>query len=186
MLLYLASISQTKDKEFLKKLGVKEGEKPIPAGILYFSTKMPDATVVSGMDADAQKAENDTLKKMKRIGLVCDDISVLEAMDSTLGGLYIPVSLKKDGSFSKNSEKSLVSSFEELFEQINGTVSDLAYKMKQGKADATPLKTNNQDACRYCSMEAVCRRKSYCAEQSEILHGVPDDEYNYEGGGENG
>mgnify|MGYP003311464098 CR=1 FL=1 len=62
---------------------------------------------------DAQKAENDTLKKMKRIGLVCDDIPVLEAMDSTLGGLYIPVSLKKDGSFSKNSEKSLVSSFEE-------------------------------------------------------------------------
>lgn len=186
MLLYLASLSKTSDKEFLKKLGVKEGEKPIPAGILYFSTKMPEAEVVSDMTVDADKIEESALKKMKRIGLVCDDISLLKAMDSTLGGIYVPVSVKQDGSLSKNSEKSVVTSFDELFEQINGTVSELAYKMKQGNADATPLKTNNQDACRYCAMEAVCRRKSYCAEESEILHGVPDDESSYEGGRENG
>jgi len=80
----------------------------------------------------------------------------------------------------------VVSSFDELFDEINGTVSELAYKMKQGNADAIPLKTNNQDACRYCSMASVCRRKSYCEEHSEILHGVPDDEYDFEGGRENG
>jgi ATP-dependent helicase/nuclease subunit B len=126
------------------------------------------------------------LGKLKRIGLVCGDISVLEAMDPSLKGVYIPVSVKKDGSISKKTENSVVSSFDELFDQINITVADIAYKMKQGNADAIPLKTNNQDACRYCSMSEVCRRKSYCAEHSEILHGVPDDEYNYEGGGENG
>jgi ATP-dependent helicase/nuclease subunit B len=107
-------------------------------------------------------------------------------MDPTLSGVYIPVSVKKDGSLSKSSEKSVVSSFDELFDEINGTVSELAYKMKQGNADAMPLKTNNQDACRYCSMASVCRRKSYCEEHSEILHGVPDDEYDFEGGRENG
>lgn len=186
MLLYLASLSRTNDKEFLKKLGVKEGEKPIPAGILYFSTKMPEAEVVSDMNVNTDEIEDTALKKLKRIGLVCGDISVLEAMDPTLSGVYIPVSVKKDGSLSKSSGKSVVSSFDELFDEINGTVSELAYKMKQGNADAMPLKTNNQDACRYCSMASVCRRKSYCEEHSEILHGVPDDEYDFEGGRENG
>ena len=186
MLLYLASLSRTNDKEFLKKLGVKEGEKPIPAGILYFSTKMPEAEVVSDMNVNTDEIEDTALKKLKRIGLVCGDISVLEAMDPTLSGVYIPVSVKKDGSLSKSSEKSVVSSFDELFDEINGTVSELAYKMKQGNADAMPLKTNNQDACRYCSMASVCRRKRYCEEHSEILHGVPDDEYDFEGGRENG
>ena len=107
-------------------------------------------------------------------------------MAPTLSGVYIRVSVKKDGSISKSSEKSVVSSFDELFDQINGTVSELAYKMKQGNADAIPLKTNNQDACRYCAMASVCRRKSYCEEHSEILHGVPDDEYDFEGGREDG
>ena len=186
MLLYLASLCNTSDKEFLKKLGVKDGEKPIPAGILYFSTKMPEAEVVSDTDTNSDEIEDVTLGKLKRIGLVCGDISVLEAMDPSLKGVYIPFSVKKDGSFSKRSENSIVSSFDELFTQINDTVSDLAYRMKQGNADAIPLKTNNQDACRYCSMSAVCRRKSYCAEHSDILHGVPDDEYDFEGGGENG
>ncbi len=186
MLLYLASVCKTSDKEFLQKLGVKEGESPIPAGILYFSTKMPEAELVSDTDTSAEDIEDITLGKLKRIGLVCGDVSVLEAMDPSLKGVYIPVSVKKDGSFSKRSENSIVSSFDELFEQINSTVSELAYRMKQGNADAIPLKTNNQDACRYCSMSAVCRRKSYCAEHSDILHGVPDDEYDFEGGGENG
>ena len=145
---------------------------------------MPEAEVVSDVNVNTDEIENTALKKLKRIGLVCEDISVLEAMDPTLKGVYIPVSVKKDGSISKNSEQSVVSSFHELFDQINGTVSDLAYKMKQGNADATPLKTNNQDACRYCAMAAVCRRKSYCEEHSEILHGVPDDEYDFEGGRE--
>ena len=186
MLLYLESICKTSDKEFLGKLGVSGANDIIPAGVLYFSTKMPEAEVVSGGTPDTDALEDKMLGKLKRIGLVCGDISVLEAMDPSLKGVYIPVSVNKDGSIAKKSENSVVSSFDELFDQINITVADLAYRMKEGNADAVPLKTNNQDACRYCSMSAVCRRKSYCAEHSEILHGVPDDEYSFEGGGENG
>ncbi len=184
MLLYLASLCKTPDREFLDKLGAKDGEKPIPAGVLYFSTKMPDAETVSDGEFDIAEVNDSVLKKFKRIGLVCNDGDIISAMDNTGKGIYVPVSFKKDGSLTKASEQSVVESFDEIFEQINGTVVKLSLEMKEGKADATPLKTNNQDACRYCAMAAVCRRKSYCEEHSEILHGVPDDESDFEGGGE--
>ncbi len=184
MLLYLASLCKTSDREFLDELGVKDGERPIPAGVLYFSTKMPDSETVSDGEFDIDEVNDSVLKKLKRIGLVCADRDVISAMDNTGKGVYVPVSLKKDGSLTKASEQSVVDSFDEIFAQINDTVAKLASDMKEGKADAIPLKTNNQDACRYCAMSDVCRRKSYCEEHSEILHSVPDDESDFEGGGE--
>ncbi len=184
MLLYLESLCKTDDRKFLDTLGLKEDERPVPAAVLYFSTKMPSAEVVSEENVDTESINDDLLKNMKRKGLVIDDKSLAQAMDSSGERIYSPVSLKSNGEYTASSAESLVDSFDELFSQINTTVSELAMNMKSGSADATPLKTDNHDACAWCAMAPVCRRKSYCAEHSEILHGVVKDENEGNGGRE--
>ena len=182
MLLYLESICKTRDKRFLDSLGVKDEGAPIPTGVLYFSTKMPDAETVTDDNFDKDEVNSRVVKKFSRIGLVCSDTDILRAMDDTEKGDFLPVTFLKSGDFSKNSQDAIVDSFDTVFDQIDRTVSRIAMDMRSGISDAEPLKTDRTDACRYCDMAAICRRKSYCAEHSEILHGVPGGEEDSEGG----
>lgn len=188
MLLYLESLCKTDDRKFLDTLGLKEGERPLPAAVLYFSTKMPDAEIING-EEDIEDTNKKLYKQLKRKGLVLNDKSLVEDIDNGGERVYSPVSLKKkkekgasERDYTAVSADSLVDSFDEIFDQINSTVKEFASDMKSGKADASPLKTDNHDACAYCAMADICRRKSYCAEHSEILHSVPIGKNDGEGG----
>ena len=164
MLLYLESICGANDGEFLEKLGLSDGKKPIPAGVLYFSTKMPAAVTVNEDDKDDGAYKN-LSDKLKRIGLVADDGTVINAMDQTGGGIYSPVKLTKSGAVDTRYQKNLVDSFDDIFEDINKRIVDISEDIRAGKADATPLKVKSHDACEYCAMSPICRRKAYCENQ---------------------
>ena len=46
---------------------------------------------------------------------------------------------------------------EELFKELETTVTTLTDAMRGGMADATPLKTGQRGACDYCSFKPLCR-----------------------------
>ncbi len=176
MLLYLASLCANTGENRLS-----------PAGVLYFSTKMPSPGVVNYGYADEDEATANALKSMKRVGLLTSNRDVLDAMEKiepTQSGLYIPIKVNKNGSLSFDSSKILVSDFGELFDTVSSKAAELASGIREGRADATPLKTNNMDGCEYCAMYPVCRRRAYCEEHSDLYHSVPDGEDSYEGGRE--
>ena len=164
MLLYLESICNANDGEFLEKLGVKFAKRPIPAGVLYFSTKMPPSVVISDNNFDDSEYK-DFYKKLRRIGLVANDESVINAMDESGGGIYSPIKLTSKGAVDARTKKNLVDSFDDIFNGINEKIVDISENIRAGKACATPLKAKPHDACEYCAMSPICRRKAYCENQ---------------------
>jgi ATP-dependent helicase/DNAse subunit B len=55
--------------------------------------------------------------------------------------------------------KSLVGNdgFEEIYDLLSQTIISIAESMKNGKANAIPLRKGEQAPCRYCKMKAICR-----------------------------
>ncbi len=183
MLLYLQTVCKTDDKNFLENIGATDGEAPMPAAIIYLSTKLPSpADIQPGTEREKIEKKIENQKgTLKRAGLVTDDREVMSAMDPGLAGKYSPVKIKKDGTYAYNTERFVESSFDNLFNRVNRKIISVANDMKSGKACAEPLKTDTRDACEYCAFSSVCRRKSYCEEHSTVLHSVNDDENNYGG-----
>jgi ATP-dependent helicase/DNAse subunit B len=137
---------------------------------------------MNSTESDLDKVLNSQRNKIRRVGLVCEDRNIIAAMDPKIDGHYTPVAIKKDGEYKNNSDKFVEPSFENLFAKVDAKIIEVAIKMKSGDASAEPLKTDNHDSCEYCAMSAVCRRKAYCEEHSTVLHAIPSDESNYEGG----
>ena len=154
MLLYLFSVWQDDSPEFRSRLGAKDGD-VLPAGVLYFSAKTPVVSVKAG----EENVEALAMKKIGRNGLLLDDEAVLRAMDSELGGLYIPVKLKKDGVYVSDPPLQTLADFGALMKKVSGVASELASEIKRGRADAKPLRDREHDACRYCPDKPICRMR---------------------------
>ena len=138
MLLYLFSICENGKKRY--------GEDLSPAGVMYVSVRPAAA------DVDLGTAPPD--EKNKNSGLLLDNEEVLTAMEPSLEGRFIPVSVAKGGKKKGN----LIASeaFEELKNTVVETVLRASDALRSGKADAAPCE---QTACDYCKMHAVCRVK---------------------------
>lgn len=153
MLLYLFAIWRNPSASFLKRAG-GEGE-IVPAGVLYMSVRAPEIEVTPDMDGNnvREEAEN----SLSRDGLLIDDENILRAMDSQLSGRYIPVKLKKDGSFTASSPVQSLEEFGLLLRKVETTVSRISSELKGGHADAKPLTRPGTDICRYCPNKPICR-----------------------------
>ena len=151
MLLYLFAVWQNGQSRY--------GENLRPAGILYMAAN-PTEKTHNGIPTPAE-VEAAAEKTMKRSGLFLDDRDVLEAMEHGLGGNYIPVRLKKDGSYRQGTQVETLEQFGALMHEVEATVCDIVTEMKSGNADAVPLSKTNpetgRDPCAYCKMRAVCR-----------------------------
>ena len=55
--------------------------------------------------------------------------------------------------------KSLVSNdrFDEIYDMLSETIIRVAESMRDGKANAIPLRKGEQAPCRYCKMKSICR-----------------------------
>lgn len=71
----------------------------VPAGVFYYNVK--DPMIQEKIHADMESINEQMLKKMKMNGLVQADDNMSTKIDSTMAS--IPVSLNRDGSFSKRS-----------------------------------------------------------------------------------
>ncbi len=155
--LYMFTVAEMANGELLEKLGGKEGDIIKPAGFLYVGVRPADRQGFDGASpSDSSETES---RKLPRSGLLLRDEAVLRAMDPELAGEYIPVRIKKDGSFYAGSERSTVGEdgFTELYRELCDTVTRISRDMRSGSADATPEKKGGRSPCEYCKMKAVCR-----------------------------
>ena len=134
------------------KAGAGEGEK-IPAALLYYRFMDPLL--------DGDKANADIHRSLKPKGLVNSDEKVLELLDEDYknsgGSDVIPVSIKKDGSFSAYSSVFAPEEFESLMDSVADTVRSRSSAILNGDKKALPvIYDDKKNACTYCPYRDVC------------------------------
>lgn len=157
MLLYLYSLCLSANGKFVEQIGLEEGKKPIPAGMVYLSTNIPVIEV--NEYTSSEKIEEEAEHCLKRSGLLLKDHDVLLAMNDSLSPAFL-LSASKDRSGALN-DKNLIGSeeFETLFDELRTTILEIAKKMRGGSANATPLRYAQADPCSYCTAKAICRKR---------------------------
>lgn len=153
MLLYLFSILNTTDTEFLSTLGVQDGGTLRAAGVLY----QPARAVTNKVDMPSED-DFKTNEAFLRSGVLSSDSELLEAMEHGLEGRFIPIK-QSSGSVKASSKLTLIDNedFDALKIEISDKLTEVAKKMKDGNACATPL--SFADPCSYCSLFPICRSR---------------------------
>ncbi len=84
------------------------------------------------------------------------DDEVLSAMEEDLQGVFVPISTKQDGSFTKQALDSLVTLKElgKINAYINKLIKNMASELHLGNIEAMPL----EGSCEYCSYSSVCAK----------------------------
>lgn len=152
---------------YLKAATQKQEVKP--AGVFLFKIREIDAdadtrTVVPGEAAAEERMED----AYKLEGIVLDDMDLIDAMDTEIGGAskVLPIKyVKKSGTYSGSSGGYLFSreEFEELSAQVDRQVDRLCREICDGKIDIRPKKEKKKDmegnyktSCKYCSYKSIC------------------------------
>lgn len=152
---------------YLKAATQKQEVKP--AGVFLFKIREIDAdadarTVVPGEVAAEERMED----AYKLEGIVLDDMDLIDAMDTEIGGAskVLPIKyVKKKGTYSGSSGGYLFSreEFEELSAQVDRQVDRICREICDGKIDIRPKKEKKKDmegnyktSCKYCSYKSIC------------------------------
>ena len=152
---------------YLKAATQKQEVKP--AGVFLFKIREIDAdadarTVVPGEVAAEERMED----AYKLEGIVLDDMDLIDAMDTEIGGAskVLPIKyVKKNGTYSGSSGGYLFSreEFEELSAQVDRQVDRICREICDGKIDIKPKKEKKKDmegnyktSCKYCSYKSIC------------------------------
>ena len=152
---------------YLKAATQKQEVKP--AGVFLFKIREIDAdadarTVVPGEVAAEERMED----AYKLEGIVLDDMDLIDAMDTEIGGAskVLPIKyVKKNGTYSGSSGGYLFSreEFEELSAQVDRQVDRICREICDGKIDIRPKKEKKKDmegnyktSCKYCSYKSIC------------------------------
>lgn len=153
MFLYLKAIAESENESFKKRLGVKEGGKIIPAGVIYVNTHLGDVKVKHA-DWAEEAAEID--KKQKRRGMILNDEVSIAAMNKK----YIPVKFNKDGSPAAKTEEFLYTAEEwsHLNRKVSDKVAEISDSIKSG--DISLTKKIKDPPCDFCKYSPICRRKT--------------------------
>ena len=152
---------------YLKAATQKQGIKP--AGVFLFKIREIDAdadmkNIYPGREAMEERMED----AYKLEGIVLDDMDLIDAMDTEIGGAskVLPIKyVKKNGTYSGSSGGYLFSreEFEELSAQVDRQVDRICREICDGKIDIRPKKEKKKDvegnyktSCKYCSYKSIC------------------------------
>ncbi len=158
MLLYMVALTQGGDSDF---------KGFAPAGILYMKAGFLDCseTAVPGyspISEDSTARLRRCASQLKRSGLLVENDSSIEAMDSGFTGFYAPVSRNKDGSYSKYSSLISEKSFKLLEDFALNKVREFGAGLIMGKISPIPCGRDPKHlACTYCDYSSVCDRRKY-------------------------
>ena len=153
MLIYLFAICWGGGEKIRKMLDVNE---LIPAGVLYIPSKMPEVNFSSSDTKETDKIDEKINAFFKRNGYLLKDIDVLRAMEHSANGIFMPAS-SKDVNADISPTLYTIEELGRLKNEIEMTVSAIASGIAKGRVSATPMKTGNIDACKYCSFKPFCR-----------------------------
>lgn len=147
-------------EEIAKIEAGKHPEKPVvKAGMFYYHMNDPLLEEFSG---NAEERDGKLASLLKMEGLVNDNPEVVEWMDSHLdeSPQVIPVSLKKDGSFTKSSSVASSDQLDQLGYMVKRRIETLANGWMSGNIPANPYVmmkgSKKETACDYCNYQGIC------------------------------
>lgn len=143
MLLYLAALCENGEKRY---------GKTEPAGILYMPASRPSVSAVRG--TGEEQLEKEAAKQLRMDGLLVDSTPVIEGMEPSGAGKYLPVTLKNGVPSGK---EHLVSGreLEQILRYLRRLVSGMAKELHSGEIGAVPL-SGEYEACGWCPYACVC------------------------------
>ena len=135
------------------------GREAVPAGIFYFHLT-PE--YVKGQEIKTPQELADAILKTGRLeGLLLEDPALARKMDGEMAGssTILPVRLKADGSFYKDSPVASREEFHILEKFVRRKLKTMGESIAGGNIEARPLMQSNreQTACDYCEYKGVCR-----------------------------
>lgn len=146
MLIYLFTLCKTENSQ---------NQEVLPAGVLYLLGDSPPTAGERTYDTEATKV-------YKTDGIVLNDELVLEGMDKSKEGLFIPVKYK-NGEVTKGSQKYLASleKMGNIEQHIEKLLTDMASDLLAGEIEALPVRDTGgkTNPCQYCSYINVCRHR---------------------------
>ncbi|WIV10639.1 helicase-exonuclease AddAB subunit AddB [Proteiniborus sp. MB09-C3] len=129
-----------------------------PAGVFYFKIDDP---MIQSDEEDLEIIEKEIAKKLKLDGIMLKDINIVKAIDrdieETNNSSIIPVSINKDGSFSKNSSVLDKEELNLLIKHVKGLISEIADEILKGRIKIEPCKTDKYVSCAYCEFSTICQ-----------------------------
>ena len=145
LMIYLDGALQVEQRKYPDK-------EIVPAGVFYYNVK--DPLIQEKIHADVESVSEQMLKKLKMNGLVQADDDVSFHIDNTLSS--IPVSVNKDGSFSRRSSVASRKQFDALGAYVRRKICDIRESILDGNAAVEPYELGKKNACTYCPYSTVC------------------------------
>ncbi len=146
MFIYLRALTEAKTSGFLESLGVEEGGRVIPGGVIYVRTAMKDAVV---------KDEGELKEKLhemhSRDGMVLDDEVSLAAMNPEF---MPPTPSARAKRFEERHYTPEV--WQEISDTIEDIVKGVATRMRCGDIKTTPASRDGK-SCNWCEYRSICR-----------------------------
>ena len=154
MFLYLKALVESEKEEFKKRVGVGEGGRMIPGGVIYVKTSVRDVRV----DLPDDDLATEVVKSaQQREGMILDDTDNISAM--TLK--YTPVySGRTPDKISDAKRKFLYDEdgWNEIMNTVESAVAEVADGIRQGNIPAMPKEDKSKSPCDFCDFRPVCRR----------------------------
>lgn len=170
LIVYLDAIIENKDK-----LRIDDAH---PGGVFYFRLDDP---MIQSDDTDVENIEREIMRKLKMDGIIAKDIKIAKAMDRNIeeerNSLVIPVNLKRDGDFSKNSSVLEEEEIYGLIRHVRNLVIEIAGEILKGNIKIEPCKVDNNISCTYCGYQAICQfDKNFENNTYKVIRKLRDDE----------
>ena len=144
----------SKNDKFRESIGVADGGRVMPAGVIYVKTSVSDVRVDS---PDDELAISTVKQAQAREGMLLDDPDVISAMTLKYTPLYskrtpdkIPDAKRK---FLYNEE-----GWGEIMKTVEPSVLSVAAGIRGGEMDANPKEQKVKSPCEYCPYKPICRR----------------------------
>lgn len=149
MFLYMKSITETKNKSFRDRIGVGDGGRMIPAGVIYSRTSVKDVIVDHPSDEEAIRKIQE---KNHGDGMLLDEEVSLSAMSPS------ELPLGKDGTIDQN-RLYTEEGWSQICNKIEKAVLDIIDEMKRGDMSPRPrrLSSKSYHPCEYCAYKSICR-----------------------------
>ena len=152
LVVYLESIARIEGSKYPKKKIVK-------AGMFYYHMKDP---ILDELPETEQEGEDQLASMLRMEGLLNSDPEVLSWMDRepAKAPQILHVSLKKDGSFSKNANVATEEQINDLGYFVHRRIEELAEGWMSGNISKNPYYyikgSKKRTACDYCHYRGIC------------------------------
>lgn len=139
---------------------------PQPAGVLYLPSRLEAIEVTQDSTADTVAAEVNDALRMK--GMLLENENVLRAMEQELAGVYIPVRMRQNGEFYKDSRIYSRETFDEVKKTVYGNIEKMGTDLLCGRVAPFPAKGGGNDPCGYCPYAGLCNNTDPDAPHREL------------------